>query len=495
MFRYLLFTAACFLQCFSQAPATDWEYLYGGPGNDFQPTMISTQDGGYLISTSTWPPQGAPGGPVSHCEILVIKLDASGILEWEHTYNSRTLDFRPTAAQTPDGGFVIAGSVRNTMETGLPVDSDIWIFKIDSSGNMLWDQTFVGEADEYSANIKVTSDGGFILAAETYTDGPVGDTLGYYDAVLMRLDADGSLIWQKTYGGSNSDKLSNVIPIADGYILAGDTGSVNGDVSNNHGFNDFWLVQVNESGNMVWEKTFGGSLPDNFASFKATPDGGYILAGHTYSSDGDVSVFTGATDCWVLKTNADGMIEWEKTYGNEEDNAVYDIIPTADGGYVVAGYTDQPDPWAPSFAWMFKTDSTGEMQWDILTGGEGNRQNTGVLQAADGGYVSVGTQGGPFTTSPHNILVRKLDPESLSVSSQELNAISISPNPAKTNLYIHGAADVDIQTIIIFDMTGKKVMEQIGPVHSVDVSSLAAGMYVLETQSDRGKKILRFVKE
>lgn len=149
-----------------------------------------------------------------------------------------------------------------------------------------------------------------------------------------------SIQWQKTFGGTNDDGSTVVKQTDDGgYILVGYTGSTNGDVIGNHGSNDYWIVKLNGTGLIQWQKCLGGTGADYAFDVEQTSDGGYVVLGVTSSNDGDVIGNHGASDYWVVKLNSTGLIQWRKTLGGAFGDYAYSIVQTVDGGYVVAGYT------------------------------------------------------------------------------------------------------------------------------------------------------------
>ena len=203
--------------------------------------------------------------------------------------------------------------------------------------------------------------------------------------------------WQKCLGGTNNDYAYSIQQTSDGgYIVAGNTFSNNGDVNNNHGSYDCWVVKLSATGSMEWQKCLGGSNADYATSIQQTSDGGYIVAGSTDSNNGDVSSNHGvAPDCWIVKLNNNGSIQWQKCLGgNNEDRSTF-VQQTSDGGYIVAGYTtsnngDVSGYHGASDFWIIKLDAVGSMQWQKSLGGSEFERAISIQQTADGGYVVAG---------------------------------------------------------------------------------------------------------
>lgn len=219
---------------------------------------------------------------------------------------------------------------------------DVWIFKIAGDGNLQWEKTFGGSARESSRSVTIAPDGGFLVAGFTEsTDGDLDRPDDMADYWLIRLDAQGDLLWHKTYGGSNSDDAYQVRVHPDsGFVVLGTASSFDGDVvsaEDEFTNGDFWLVRLSDTGDIIWEHAFGGTNLERGHSFELTTDGGYLLTGFAYSSDGDVTGIKGENDIWLMKVDADGYMEWQKTIGSTGEDEGIAIAQTADGGFIVAG--------------------------------------------------------------------------------------------------------------------------------------------------------------
>ncbi len=276
--------------------------------------------------------------------------------EWNKTFGGRFFDVAYSVEQTADGGYIIAG------ETGSygDISDDFWLVKTDANGNRQWDKTFGGD-EAYS--VQQTTDGGYIVA---------GGKHGSWDFWLVKTDANGNKEWDKTFGEGEADSVEQTTD--GGYIVAGRTSSYGA------GCGDFWLVKTDASGNKEWNKTFGGSGDDWADSVEQTTDGGYIIAGGTWSyGAGYYGNF------WLVKTDANGNKQWDKTLGGYE---AYSVQQTTDGGYIIAGGTESK--WygaCYSDFLLVKTDANGNKEWDKTFGGSGHDVARSVEQTADGGYI------------------------------------------------------------------------------------------------------------
>src|SRR3990170_2032629 len=291
--------------------------------------------------------------------------------EWSKTYSGATaIDGWPyIVIQTSDGGYAIAGRKATAGSNNFA----FWLIKTDPTGNMQWDRTYGGSSYSKVFNLIQTNDGGYALVGDTWA------YTGWYDAWLVKTDAQGNMQWNKVYGGSGVDTFSSVIQTSDdGYALVGET------TSKGAGYYDFWLVKTNSAGDVQWDKTYGGADAEVAQNIVQTNEGGYVLSGGTrsFARPGDV-------DLWLVKTDAEGNMQWNKAYGgnNEEDWGF--VVPTSDGGYAMAGYTQSYGVGDSDF-WLVKTDSLGNTQWNKTYGGMNNDRTKSMVQTSGMGFVLAG---------------------------------------------------------------------------------------------------------
>jgi hypothetical protein len=294
---------------------------------------------------------------------------------WSMTYggteNEGGTSIYPIVLQTSDGGFLITG---NTYSYGVNGSSAAYFVKTDANGIMQWNKTYGGTGNERACGVRKTSDGGYIIMAMTSAYGAGG-----YDGWLLKIDANGNLQWNKTYGGTGAEVLYDMVQTADGgYTLCGGTYSFGA------GSEDVWVVKTDVAGNVQWNKTFGGTGRDEGDLLIPNADGGYAVVAYSASTQ----VTGGGTKAWLIKLDSSGNMVWNQTYGVGSTSFVISGSPTADGGFAMAGVTYVPG----SKAWLIKTDSSGNMLWNQTYGGTGGANV--VVQTDDGGYALVG-----FTTS------------------------------------------------------------------------------------------------
>jgi hypothetical protein len=340
-----------------------WNVTYGGTGNDWGASIIQTSDGGYAIAGTTY------SLGVGDNDIWIIKTDPDGKTQWNRTYGKIGYDAAAyhSIIQTNDEGYVVFGSCS---ESDYP-HNDLWIIKIDAEGNAQWNKTYGGTSRDEASYAFQSDDGGFVVAGTTLSSGA-----GASDGWLIKTDADGNMEWNKTYGGGGWDGFRSIKRTSDGgFVLAG--------VYETNVW-DFWLVKTDANGTELWSRTYGGSAEDDAFDVVQTDDGGYALAGYAYSFG------AGGRDFWLVKTDADGNMEWNKAYGGTNNEEVRRMMRTDDGGYLLAGYTSSFGAGA-SDAWLVKTDASGNMEWNKTYGGTNDDFSNDFIQTWDGGLALVGS--------------------------------------------------------------------------------------------------------
>ncbi len=342
-----------------------WTRTYGETDNDMAWSMVQTSDGGYVLA-------GYFDWGAGDTDFWLVKTDSAGNQLWAEAYGDFGAEDCRSVVQTADGGYALAGYTDSFGAGGY----DFWLVKTGELGNDLWDQTYGGANNDIANSVVQTGDGGYALAGSTTSFG-VG-TPTYNNFWLVKTDSAGNHQWNKTYGGPGTDAAYFVVQTSDGgYALAGDTESYGA------GYYDFWLVKTDSAGNPQWNRTYGGANHDNARSVVQTLDGGYAIAGYTWSFG------AGGRDFWLVKTDASGTMLWNKTYGGTNEDCAWSVVQTLDGGYAIVGYTASFGAGGADF-WLVKTDSAGNQQWNKIYGGPNYDAAYSVVQTADGGYVLAG---------------------------------------------------------------------------------------------------------
>ena len=320
-----------------------WQRSYGGSGDDYATAIIKANDGGYVIAGYSASNNGNVTGNHGNDDYWIIKTDLSGNIQWQKSLGGSGWDWGRAVIPANGGGYLVTGAAtsNNGDVTGQHGNGDIWVIKLDNNGNLQWQKCLGGSMEEDGWSVVASNDGGYIFAGySTSSDGDVTTNQGIYDFWIVKTDANANIQWQKSLGGSGYDFAYSVVnAINGGYIIAGGVQSSDGDVTGNHGSGDGWILQLDNNGNLLWKKAIGGGADDGIYSIVKADNSGYIFAVHTASNDGDVSGNHGSTDYWLVKTDLSGNILWQKPMGGTSEDAPYSIIKAQDDGYVVAGHS------------------------------------------------------------------------------------------------------------------------------------------------------------
>ncbi len=495
------------------APQITWEKPLGGWGYEDAQSIKQTNDGGYIIAGFTDSNDGdITDGNNGENDVWIVKLDSFGNKSWDKTYGGSNGDGARSIQQTSDGGYIVAGYTMSNdgdVSDGNNGESDIWVIKLDTAGNKIWDKTYGGSNSDGARSIQQTSDGGYIVAGYTVSNnGDVSDgNNGESDIWVIKLDSVGNKAWDKTLGGSKADYAKSIQQTSDGgYVIGGSTrnpflsstNSVYGDISDgNNGWTDYWIVKSDTAGNKIWDKTLGGRRDDYLGTIQQTSDGGYIVAGYNNNDDGDITDGNnGDKDVWIVKLDSFGNKVWDKTYGGSEGDKAYSIQQTFDGGYIISGETmnndgDITDGNNGGYDyWILKLDSSGNKVWDRTLGGSGWEWANSIQQTSDGGFVIAGLSyswNGDVSQNYYgngDFWIVKLGMDiSVTVNQiEQSNTFTIYPNPATSQVVLGTDLIQPIGEVLITDMTGKivKQFQTQKSTTEIDISTLENGIYFVK---------------
>lgn len=332
-------------------PIIAWDKTIGGAGFDWLKSTISTHDGGYLLagnSTSNASGDKSENGR-GRGDYWIVKLDSLHNKVWDKTFGGADVEEFSSMITDPGGGFLLSGysfsDVSGEKSENGKGEGDYWIVKIDNQGNKVWDKTFGGTGRDVPFAATSAPDGGYLLVGFSESD-LSGDksenSKGDSDYWIVKIDDTGNKVWDRTFGGSSGDNPRSITLTPDGgYLLGGSSMSMgSGDKSeDSKGLSDYWVVKVDNQGNKVWDKTIGGSDDDNLVNTLLTPDGGYLMAGDSRSnaSRDKSEDAKGNWDYWVLKLDSEGNKVWDRTYGGSNSDGLSNVVSTADGGYLLSG--------------------------------------------------------------------------------------------------------------------------------------------------------------
>jgi uncharacterized repeat protein (TIGR01451 family) len=369
------------LYAISQTPGVKWtRYIRTSNDGEVFYDIKGTPDHGYIAvgADSVNPSQYGRDlmyNKAARANAWIVKLDTSGNMTWRR-------DNRATANQSAftsvvlsgDGGYVAAGYNRPSGDS-----SQYYISKFDASGTALWQKSYGASMNEYAYSIAKTSSGGFIVAGVTYsTNGYVVGNHGpthVAEAWLIKLKANGDTVWTRCYGGSSRDTAYSVIETSDkGFVVAGSSRSSDGNLTGNNGESDGWIFKIDSSGNLLWQQNFGGAGEDGFRNVVENADGSFTAAGYTFSTTATSNGNKGMADFWVARINSNGSSTvWSKGFGGPASDMAVSIVRTQDEGYFVTGSTqsnanDVSGNSGLVDAWAIKVTGSGNLAWQRCVG-------------------------------------------------------------------------------------------------------------------------------
>jgi hypothetical protein len=356
MRKIALFTLFCFV-VFSNLPAQQ-----------------QTSDLGYVIIGSTFSYSNGS------TDFLVYKLDASGTKMWRKNFGGTSYDNGLFIRQTADGGYICCGDTQSYTH-GSPFYCDMLVYRLSPTGQKEWRKNFGGDDCDHAHTVRQTTDGGFILSGETWSY-VHGNPNEYADFLLYKLDASGAKLWRKNFGGDHNDYGHDIIQTSDGgYAVTGTSRSYT------NGQFDFLVYRLDASGTKLWRKNFGGSNNDEGYIIQQTSDGGFIILGFSYSYQ------NGEGDMLVYKLDPSGAKLWRKNYGGTGSEYHGDIKQTTDGGYILLGTTTSYSGDGDYDFLLYKLDAAGNKLWRKNFGGAEDDGGHYVWQTSDGGYFLLGDSG------------------------------------------------------------------------------------------------------
>ncbi|ARN77701.1 hypothetical protein BST97_06650 [Nonlabens spongiae] len=419
-----------------------WQESIGGSGDDFPRAAVKSNDGGYVIFMSS--DSGISGDKTEDSnglnDLWVVKVDASGSIVWQNTIGGDGEDFARTAFDnTSDGGYILAGITRSTISGDQTNASkglvDIWLIKLDANGVIDWQNRIGGNDDDFPNVVRQTTDGGYIIGTFSYSDASGDkseDASNWNDYWVIKTDATGNVVWENTIGGDGTEVLTDLLITDTGnYLLTGysNSNSSRDKTENAIGNYDYWIMELDQTGAIVWQKTIGGTRRDD--AWGIIKDGAdYLISGQSESriSGNKTEGNRGWYDYWLVKIDASGTVLWDKTLGGNLGDHLFKTYPTSDG-YMLAGHTE-------SSASGDRTENARD--WDLW--------------------------------------IVKLNPDQ-TASSNDLNRaqISIAPNPASDVIYIEAEVPT---TAKLYDLQGR--LMRATQSNEVQVHNLTTGTYILQ---------------
>ncbi len=442
---------------------TSWVKTFGTTGTDAPHSVQQTTDGGYIIAGETF------SFPANNWDIYLLKTDFNGNLLWSKKFGGPADDYANSIQQTHDKGYIIAGSTNSFGADS----SDAYLIKTDSSGTLLWSKTFGGPNYDNANSVAQTTDRGYIMVGNTYSFSP-----GHLpDIYLIRTDSTGTLVWSKTYGGTNNDFANAIQQTNDGgFIFVGNTISFMA--------GGMYLIKTDNAGNLVTSKMLGASFYDDGFSVQQTNDNGYILLGQTND-------FGSGFDIYLIKTDSTLAPTWSKIFGGPNDELGYSLQQTNDHGYILAG-TTYSYGFGDADIYVIKTDSLGNsfchdssVTTPVITPATQVSSPATIVSAPTTITTAV------TTIKSYGGIITSLCFVSGINQTFTNNSFSLFPNPASSKITIDASAipQSETTTISITNNLGEVMRTEKRSWKNeltLDVRNLSAGMYFVTLQTTSG---------
>ena len=380
-------------------PLKNWQKCLGGSQQDVPAALIQSNDGNVILLSNVDSQNGDILFNHGSTDIWITKLTSSGSLLWQKSIGGSSIDAGTSISELADGRLIITGYTASTDGDfqNNKGNFDVFWMCTDNNGNVLSLKNYGGSQVDLCYAHKKTSDGGFILVGGSYSlDGDVSGNHGNQDSWIMKVDSLGNLLWQNSTGGTNIDVFYSVTTDASGNIYAGGTSnSVDGDVMFNHGNYDMLVAKYDFNGSNLWTKAFGGSNFESAQTILIDSRQNILIGGYSRSSNGEVSTNYGYTDSWLIRIDCFGNLQSEKNFGGSGAENLFSIIETIDGGYLLTSGSTSTDRDILNFSgmediWLLKTDNSFNTEWSRNYGGSGSDRPVSVFQDATGGFLIAG---------------------------------------------------------------------------------------------------------
>ncbi len=523
----------CFLLSAGTINAQDilWEKSYGGKHSEYLFDAQPTPDYGFILAGSSLSKKtgNKTEAAAGDLDYWIWKMDEKGELDWQKSFGGSGADLLQAIRLTNDGGFILAGT-SDSQKGFHKKDScrgkeDFWIIKLNAKGGEQWQRTIGGSGQEQLQSISQTSDGGYILGGSSSSQlskpaktgridsfGKSENSFGNLDYWVVKLDSEGEVEWQKTFGGQYADQLRSIVQTKDGgYILGGYSNSPESGnkTEQNYGIGDYWVIKLDNTGAIEWQRVYGGNGDDQLYVVHQTQDGNYVLAGNSDSGNtGNKSASNqNGTDFWVLKIDPKGSILWQKTYNIGQFDILTSLTENKDGSLLLGGHAksevvgmkkadkEQIDDYI-----VIKTNKDGEEQWTQSVGSKGEDILKKAIEVRDGGYLLAGTSKGPVSRDRYTgkgsndfWIVRLKDKDK---KKEKKSPIEAFPNPTLHYTNVIVGYEFQKGTATVFDLSGRQLQqfEITNRTVPVDLGGLPEGIYIVEIRTNVQNDAIKIVK-
>lgn len=540
------------LPLFSYSQDILWEKSYGGQHADYLFDAQPTADYGFILAGSSL--SNKTGNKTDDnrgdLDYWIWKMNEKGDLDWQKSIGGNGFDLLQSIKNTKDGGFILAGTSSSSISFQKKEDckgiTDFWVIKLDASGAEQWQRTIGGSGQDELLCAFQTKDGGYMLGGSSSSNPPIISNIkpegksivttkvdlynkseksrGNMDYWIVKLDKQGEIEWQKTYGGQYADVLRSMEQTTDkGYILAGYSNSpISGDkTANNKGIGDFWIIKINDTGEIQWQNTYGAEGDDQPYVIHQTLDGGYVVGGNSNSKNALTSlggIVSNGTDYWILKLDEEGGVLWSKTYDFGKVDILTSLVENKDQSYLIGGYA-QTESKVPREGIVgkavglvakekdgindyiaLKIDDKGEELWSKTVGSGGEDILRKLVETRDGGYLMAGTSNSSASKDKNGSIggndfwvVKLKDKTKIEKVKSSIEAI---PNPATTYTNVIIGYDFKEGTATLVDITGRILQEFTISSRTipVDLSRYSEGIYIIKIKTDVKTESVKVIK-
>lgn len=512
----------------TSAQKIEWQQVLGGVHSEYLYDVKSTPDYGFLLAGSSF---SADSGNKSEkgqgdLDYFLWKMDESGKMEWQKVFGGSGSDYLYSVGMTSEGGYILGGSSDSPVsgdkkEAGFG-NMDFWIIKIDPQGKEEWQITLGAIGNDQLQSIEQTPDGGFIIGGSSDSS-PIKDekgktignkseeTRGSYDYWIIKLSAEGEVEWEKTYGGMFADQLKNIIITENGYLVGGTSNSIvsSDKTAENIGMGDFWLIQLKQNGEEIWQKTYGGEGDEILSNIIQT-EKGFLLTGSSNSKTSETkkASSTNGTDFWVIEIDKDGNHIWDNSYDFGQWDVLVSATKSEDNTYLLGGYAStetlgrKTDNKGINDYIALKINHKGEILWSKTIGGKDTDQLKGLTQTRDGGYILAGNSDSKKSDDKdqasiggNDFWVVKLGEKNKQDEQRQL--VEIYPNPTNqfTNIVI--SESYTQASVEVFDMVGRKLQSRELPYRTtpIDLQGYPPGVYIFKINIDNQIQDIKVIKK
>lgn len=534
---------------YSYSQQVSWQRDIASNTQDLLTTMTSTIDRQILLSgSSIQSPSTSNGQPSTNngYDYHLLKLNQQGQKVWEKYFGGSRHDYLMSSVATQEGGFAIIGTSFSN-QSGDKKDhnmggSDVWMLRLDENGNELWQKTFGTKSNDEASAIVQSTDQGFFVAG-SFVSAPGSRAFGSKDVFVSKLDKDGKLKQTTILGGTSVDEVTDMIATPDGgavVLIYSTSQKMNDKVSvidtnddifmanhqpttihrqlkteDNFGAGDFWILKLDKTGKVEWQKTYGGSGDDRPKSVAYT-DTGYLVAGETTSpsSGNKKDNVKEGTDLWLMNLDKQGNELWQKSYNFGNRDVVMSVSEIKEQreknkettkGFLLGGYTQTEEKVKKDDEkfWMLYIDQNGKEEWRQYVEGKEKKNEERLVSAKfqrDGSYLLAGTSADQL--GEENWKVVKLGGKALEDLAEHRD-LRIYPNPVKDYCYVELSSPSpseggELETeIVLTDMSGRQVqaLRTNNPITKINTAKLPQGMYVVTAKTQNKKLTAKIVKE